>query len=335
MDEVDAGETAGQAGFQPVATPRTAGEILRAAREAQGLGVADIGTRTRVPLRHLEAIESGDYGSLPSPTYAVGFARAYARAVGADEVAIAQAVRIEVDRLGRRQPEYAPYEVTDPARVPSRGVAILAAGLALGLLVLAALYFGSGWLRSGVPSTPDAAPAAATRTVPLPMPAAAPAGTGEVVLTANDEVWMRVYDAANTTLYTGTLQPGERFVVPAGAEDPKIDVGRPDKLAVTLNGAAVPPLGTGERAIKDVRIGGAALAARLAGASAPAPTPTPSATGATAPPPAFAAPATDRATGPTAGRTADRPAPRRPRPTPSPSPDGPENLLPRGFSKGT
>ena len=45
--------------------------------------------RTRVPLRHLEAIEQGAYEALPSQTYAVGFARAYARAVGLDEVATA------------------------------------------------------------------------------------------------------------------------------------------------------------------------------------------------------------------------------------------------------
>ena len=44
-----------------------------------------------------------------------------------------------------------------------------------------------------------------------------------------------------------------------------INVGRPDKLPVTLNGSAVPPLGTGERAIKDVPVGAAALAARAGG----------------------------------------------------------------------
>ena len=48
-----------------------------------------------------------------------------------------------------------------------------------------------------------------------------------------------------------------------------INVGRPDKLQVTLNGAAMPPLGDGSRPIKDVRVSGEAVAARLA-ASAPA-----------------------------------------------------------------
>jgi transcriptional regulator with XRE-family HTH domain len=305
MDEVDAG----QSGVPPVASPRTVGETLRSAREAQGLSLTDVSARTRVPLRHLQAIEAGDYQSLPSPTYAVGFARAYARAVGADEVAAAQATRVEVDRLGRRQPEYEPYEVTDPARVPSRGIAIVAAGLALGLAILAGLWFGSDWFRGT--STPEiVSPVVATLPVPTPTRPPAPPTGGEVVLTAQDEVWLRVYDSANKTLYLGTMTPGERFVVPADANGPQINVGRPDKLAVTLNGAAVPPLGTGERPIKDVAVSGAAMAARLAGVPArlPTPTPSPSASAAALPPP-FVPPAA--APAPAAERTVRRTPPRR------------------------
>ena len=50
------------------AQPRPPGERLRQARVAQGLTIADIAARTRVPTRHLEAIETGDYSGLPSPT---------------------------------------------------------------------------------------------------------------------------------------------------------------------------------------------------------------------------------------------------------------------------
>ncbi|RTL16348.1 MAG: helix-turn-helix domain-containing protein, partial [Sphingomonadaceae bacterium] len=55
----------------------------------------------------------------------------------------------------------------------------------------------------------------------------------------------------------------------------------PDKLDVTLNGTAIPPLGDGSRAIKDVRVSGAAIAARLSGAPAPTATPSATATSAT------------------------------------------------------
>lgn len=273
MDEADLGHTTAP-------TPARAGDRLRAAREAAGLSIADIGARTRIPLRHLEAIEASNYAELPSPTYATGFAKAYARAVGLDEVAVAGEVRADVQRTGRRVPEYEPYEMADPARVPSRGVAIVGLGIALAVLILAGLYFGTDLMRGsmgggGGGTTADAPPASVVARVPpaaAPSPAA-PTG-GQVRLAATDEVWLRVYDADNKTLYLGTMKPGETFDVPATANNPQINVGRPDKLTVTLNGSAVPPLGTGERPIKDVPVSGAAIAARLA---APTPTPSPSA----------------------------------------------------------
>lgn len=282
MDEVDPG----QPNPNPV-HPARPGERLRDARNSRGLSLAEIAARTRVPQRHLEALEAGDYAALPSPTYAMGFSKAYARAVGADEVGIAQEVRRDLDRLGPRQPEYVPYETADPARVPSRGVAVLGVGIALAVLILVGLWYGTGLFKPQTRAAVDEAVVAQT-IAPKPTAAASPAATGgEVVLTANDEVWLRVYDADDKTLYLGTMKPGERFVVPAGANDPKINVGRPDKLAVTLNGSAIPPLGDGSRAIKDVRVSGAAIAARLSGQ--PAATPSPAASPSAAPSSAAAA----------------------------------------------
>ncbi|WP_245841786.1 helix-turn-helix domain-containing protein [Sphingomonas lenta] len=264
------------------AGPMSVGETLRAAREAQGLSIDDISTRTRVPVRHLEAVEASDFKALPSPTYAVGFSRAYARAVGLSDSQIAAQVRTEVNRIGPRKPEYMPQEVADPARVPGRGIAVVAAGLALALLVLGALWFLStrftGAEADGEGTTPAnavvaAVPAAATPAAPPP----AQTG-GQVSLVATDDVWLRVHDDADRTLFIGNMKAGDRFDVPATANDPKIDVGRPDKLQVTLNGSNVPPLGDGSRPIKDVRVSGAAIAQRLNAAPATGPSPAASAT---------------------------------------------------------
>lgn len=279
MDEVESGQPAPT----PV-EPARPGERLRAARDSRGLSLAEIAARTRVPQRHLEALEAGDYGALPSPTYAMGFAKAYARAVGMDEVGLATDLRRELDRMGPRQPEYVPYETADPARVPSRGVAVLGVGIALAVLILVGLWYGTDLFQQHG-ATPSAAQDAVVAQTVAPKPAAvatpaAPTG-GQVVLTARDEVWLRVYDADNKTLYLGTMKPGETFAVPATANDPKINVGRPDKLEVTLNGTAIPPLGDGSRAIKDVRVSGTAIAARLSGTPAPTATPSAAATRAT------------------------------------------------------
>lgn len=261
---------------EEVAPPSApAGERLRAAREAQGLSLVAVADRTRVPLRHLEAIEAGDYERLPSSTYATGFARAYARAVGADEVAVARDVRVEAQRLGRRQPEYEPYVAADPARLPSRGLVIVTAGVAVAVLVLVALWLGSGWMRGDGQGSPAPVAAAPTSASSPGAAAAAPAAAPrQVTLTANDTIWMRVYDRANKTLFLGVMKPGEKFDVPPGADHPLINVGRADKLAVTLDGKPVAALGDGERPIKDVPVDAASLAARGT-VAAPTATPTP------------------------------------------------------------
>jgi hypothetical protein len=90
-----------------------------------------------------------------------------------------------------------------------------------------------------------------------------------VLVTATDEVWVRIYDADGKTLHQGVLQAGQRFDVPDGARDPMINVGRPDKLRITVNGSLVSGLVLGDQPIKDVRVSAAALSARAAGETTP------------------------------------------------------------------
>lgn len=273
-------------GSETTQVPGPPGERLRQAREAGGLSLADVAARTRIPQRHLESIESGNYSNLPSPTYAMGFARAYARAVGVDEVSLAADVRRDLDRSWDRPTRTVPvYEMEDPTRTPSRGLVWSGVLVAVLLLVGLGLWYGSDLLRGGGTSESSVATADEVA-VPIPQtvaPPPAPSTGGQVTITATDEVWVRIYDAAGTTLLMKTMAPGERYDVPAGANEPQINVGRPDKLAITVNGSAVPPLGDGRVAIKDVPIAAAALLARGAGtpAAGATPTPTPRASAAT------------------------------------------------------
>lgn len=241
--------------------PKTAGERLREAREAMGLSLAEVAARTRVPTRHLEAIERSDYSGLPSPTYSVGFAKAYACAIGLDEVVIGRDVRGQSDEI-QRPLQYQPYETHDPKRQPPRGLVMATMAIAVLLLIGIGIWYGTDWFRAQ-PSAAATAPAAEIPPAAVePQPASTPFAGGQVSLTATDTLWLRIYDAGRNTLFEKELQPGERYDVPAGADHPMINTGRPDALDVRVNGSLVPPLGDGRVSIKDVEISAAALLAR-------------------------------------------------------------------------
>lgn len=65
----------------------TLGAALRAARLASGLSMAQLSTMTRVHPRFLTALEQGDFAVLPSRIFSIGYVRAYATALGLDELA--------------------------------------------------------------------------------------------------------------------------------------------------------------------------------------------------------------------------------------------------------
>jgi len=273
MDEDEATGAPDQASL----FPKTVGDKLREAREAQGLTLADIANKTRVPMRHLEAIENNRLEGMASPAYAIGFTKTYARAVGLDEKAIAAELRQSPQMPVSPAARFEEYEPTDPSRVPSSGMAGIAAVIALVLLVGVGIWYGTTWLRGtgeepAALTTPDASATVAAAPEATPAPVAG----GQVVLTATDSVWLRVYDASGKTLIQKTMQPGEQYSLPSDAANPMINIGRPDKLQVTINGSAVPALGDGKRAIKDVPISATALQARGT-AAAPAAVPTPAA----------------------------------------------------------
>ncbi|MDO7844700.1 helix-turn-helix domain-containing protein [Sphingomonas immobilis] len=305
--------------------PRTPGERLREARESQGLSLDEIAARTRVPVRQLEAIEQGNYTTLPSITYSVGFARAYARAVGIDEVQIANEVRAQNTQASVRRTEYESYSAEEVTRVPPNRVVIIGVIVALALVILSGLWYGTTWFRGDEAPAPAATETAAQDSVPVAPPTTAVPAAGQVTLTANDEVWIRVYDATGTKLFQNIMKPGDKFDVPANANGPMINVGRPDKLTVTVNGTVVPPLGSGKVAIKDVKIDAASLAARAAPAPAATASPTPLSTATPAARPTPRAEPTRRAETPPPSNAAQplniaAPAPPASQPAPAATP---------------
>lgn len=214
-----------------------------------------VAATTRIPTRHLLALENGEWSTLPAPTYTIGFAKNYATVVGLDRAAIADQLRME---MGGTRPQSIQPEVFQPAD-PKRSMPkwlIVSAVIAV-LIVLAVLSF----LRNReldpaattAPVVEQASPPAATPATTTTAPAAVPTN-GQVALAATTSpVWIRVRDNGKTIKET-TLQPGERFDIPATASAPMLDAGRPEGLSVTVAGKGVPPIGKPGRPVSKVSL---------------------------------------------------------------------------------
>jgi cytoskeleton protein RodZ len=257
----------------PTLFPATVGEKLRAAREAQKLELSEIANLTRIPLRHLEAIEQSNFASLPSVTYAMGFAKSYARAVGADEVAIGRELRAEIgDRTERPAPPPS-YDFDERSRMPPSGIVWVGVIVAILVVIGGALWYGTNLFRGGAP-TENTIPidnlSADPGNVATAAPAPAPIAGGQVTLVAIDTAWIRVTDANGKRLFEKEMAAGERYDVPADADRPQVRTGRPDRIQVLLNGSTVAPLGTG---VQTVEVGVSAAALQARGQSTPAPQP--------------------------------------------------------------
>ncbi|MEO1220265.1 MAG: RodZ domain-containing protein [Pseudomonadota bacterium] len=262
-----------------------AGDRLRTAREARRMELSHISAETRIPVRHLEAIEASAYDTLPSRTYAIGFARSYARTVGLDEKSIADAVRADLAEGGLHPSVMAGgMEPGDAAKLPSRGLAWFGAFAALiltiGVIAFASTYFGSG---AELPSliaendetgVDDDAVVSETlaaddngTTAPI-----APSAEGQVVLTmSGEEAWVRFYEDGGERLFEGVMAEGDTYEVPQDAEDPRINTGRPNLFSITVGGQSVPPLATEMVPVSDAPISAAALLSRGNEAASDAP----------------------------------------------------------------
>lgn len=242
---------------------QTVGEQLKAARDERQLTLTDIAAQTRIPIRHLEALENSDFAALPGSMYSIGFAKSYARTVGLDQIVIADEMRAELAQGGHAGfiPATPVYEPADPGRVPPRWLAWTAAAIAvLGLIGYLA------WRSFALSADAPVAPAAESEIAPAKMVegAAVPAASvgGAVVITASEAVWVKMYDADNKKLFESEMKAGESFAVPADANNPMIVTGRPQALQVTIGGKPVETLGEADRTIADVGVSTAALLAR-------------------------------------------------------------------------
>ncbi len=260
------------------------GARLLRAREAQGMSRAQLSNITKIPERHLAAIEASDFSALPARTYAIGFARSVAKALGLDDREVAASVRAEL--LNHEPPPLRgipAFEPGDPARVPGARFAWIAALAALAVIVAGvafawrSYYAPAGALPSILAEGDAGVPVAA---VVAPPPAAV--ANGPVVFTAMaPSVWVKFTDGTGKQLFQKELAQGEAWTVPQDVPDVKLWTAHPEALAITIGGQAVPRLSETQQTLRDVPVTAAALLSR--GSTSPVTAASPSAAAATLP----------------------------------------------------
>ena len=245
----------------------TVGARLKAARTKKKLSLEDVASQTRIPVRHLESVEQSAWDRLPAPTYTIGFAKAYAGAVGLDRAEVGEQIREELGgvRYAVTSPEV--FEPADPARSMPKWLVIGAIAAVIALVLL------MSWLneRSLEDSEEPAAnaPAAAPATPPPAAPAPA-AAQGPVVLTATAPAWIQVTDQGKS-LFSGELAAGQSFTVPPSATAPLLKAGKPEALRVNVGSAVAPAVAPAGKVASNISLLPADL---MRGPSAAAATPT-------------------------------------------------------------
>ena len=187
---------------QPQLPLAGAGARLLAAREAAGMTRADIAQKTRISERLIAKMEDGDFAGLPSRTYAIGFTRSYARAVGLDENDMVEAVRRDMGLSAPIQAQTeSDYDPGDPARVPSARFAWWLAFAAL-LLIAGGLFFWRNYYAPAI-SLPSILPEETPSIEPtfLTDVNALPSGDGGASFAASD---------ATNPVFTAAPRPREQ-----------------------------------------------------------------------------------------------------------------------------
>ena len=120
----------------------TVGAKLKEARRALGRDINSIADEICVRVRHLEALEEDNHDTLPPQTYAVGFVRSYAAALGLDPDHLSRQFKSEYT-ANETVPQLHFPEPIRESRIPSRVV------MMTGLFGLLAIYFGWFYTSSG------------------------------------------------------------------------------------------------------------------------------------------------------------------------------------------
>ena len=239
---------------------KSVGEVIKRARQGQGLDVTTVAALTKINSKYLEAIEADDRESLPSGFFYRSFVHQYATALGLDT----REIDAEVERLlSADAPLPLPGQANEVTKnLPpitvvrrfqtSKAVTSFAA-LVLVMIACSGVY--AWWHKSQTPTivaedakpvaTAPAARATAFRTASTPSPQQAlesvPGYKVLLDLIAREETWLSVYSDGKK-VFSGTLAANQTKSV-EGRESAKVTMGNAAGLEVHLNGRVLEPLG--------------------------------------------------------------------------------------------
>lgn len=131
-DQYSSESLAGAGEAREIQTP--VGQVLKAAREARGLDIADLAQALKLGPRQVEALENGDWQGLPGNTFIRGFVRNYARAVQVEPAPL----MAQLDQILAKPASMLIEQEAHPAEMPrvaergsrsDRAVIVVSAGL--------------------------------------------------------------------------------------------------------------------------------------------------------------------------------------------------------------
>jgi cytoskeleton protein RodZ len=140
------------------------GADLRRAREAAGLGMAEVAQRLKLLPRQIESLEQERFDRLPGPTIARGMVRNYAQLLGLDPEPLVARMSPGAGKAAEA-PADAPPRERAPSSVPGRRSTPLYVGFLVVLLVVAGVAAYEWQREQAAPDTVVAVP-------PAPPPAA-------------------------------------------------------------------------------------------------------------------------------------------------------------------
>ena len=214
----------------------TVGQKLKSSREAQGLTLIQVYERTKIPINHLQSVESGDTDDLPEPVFIYGFIKRYAECVGLDGQVLADEFRKHVEDSsgnGRgRNKEAVPYYASSDyvskskprVSTPTYKLWLFNSLIIVG--VVGTITWFINMQQNNIANQPDPslmtlrnatrglAPVAPQPNQPAPNAGQvqAPQETGQkLTLSATRHVWVEVKRVSNgESVFTGYLEQGDR-----------------------------------------------------------------------------------------------------------------------------